>query len=612
MLEPQERRLLLDTLRPPEAYALDFAIATTFTLDLLALLTAPLGFTFFELEGEAAESLESLDPMVVLHTIRDYADRMSIFCQAGRIAIPRKQQTLFAHLEGSVIPVLAPTQGGVFHPKLWVLRFTAPELPVRYRVICLTRNLTFDRSWDTSLVLEGEVVQRKNAFAANRPLADFITALPRLGREVPDKTRRDVAVAADEVLRVDFIPPDPFDAYAFRPLGIDGYRRSPFTERADRMLVMSPFLSPDAVRSFATMGKGNILISRMDSLQALSATDLAGYESVYTLNPDTYTEVAAEGGADIDPLAPAGGLHAKLFVADAGWNSIVWTGSANASSAALHKNVEFLVELEGKKSTCGVKAILDAEKNETTFRSLLELYTPSEAPLARDPGAVDAERRVEAARIALSVVQWTATVSAIDDGTRYSVSLAADAEIALGAGITGRVWPVTVGEGVAQHLPERFRELGPLVLSLEGLTTFYAFVLSAGSGDASASARFVLSARLIGAPADRREKLLMHLLRDPQAVLRFLLLLLAADNASPDAAGDTRRWVYGSVGLGNGSNEALLEALLRALDRSPASLDRVARTIDDLRSTPEGAALLPSELDEIWLPIWAARKRVTT
>ena len=48
MLEPQTRELLFDVLQPPEDHTLDFAIGTTFTLDLLALLIAPVAFTLFE------------------------------------------------------------------------------------------------------------------------------------------------------------------------------------------------------------------------------------------------------------------------------------------------------------------------------------------------------------------------------------------------------------------------------------------------------------------------------------------------------------------------------------------------------------------------------------
>ena len=81
MLEPQDRRMLLDLLRPPPGCELDFAIGTTYSLDLLAMLTAPLGFTLHGLEGTAAEVLESGDALLLLQTLRKYANRIGLFCQ---------------------------------------------------------------------------------------------------------------------------------------------------------------------------------------------------------------------------------------------------------------------------------------------------------------------------------------------------------------------------------------------------------------------------------------------------------------------------------------------------------------------------------------------------
>jgi len=52
MLQPNDRRHLFESLRPPEGYTLDAAIGTTFTLELLALLTAPLAFTTFDWADE--------------------------------------------------------------------------------------------------------------------------------------------------------------------------------------------------------------------------------------------------------------------------------------------------------------------------------------------------------------------------------------------------------------------------------------------------------------------------------------------------------------------------------------------------------------------------------
>ncbi|MCK7495136.1 MAG: hypothetical protein MZW92_31610 [Comamonadaceae bacterium] len=68
----------------------------------------------------------------------------------GSIKPPRSATLLQNYLEGSVCEVAAP-RGGVFHPKVWVLRLVKDGAPVRYRFLCSSRNLTFDSSWDTLL-----------------------------------------------------------------------------------------------------------------------------------------------------------------------------------------------------------------------------------------------------------------------------------------------------------------------------------------------------------------------------------------------------------------------------------------------------------------------------
>ena len=55
---------------------------------------------------------------------------------------------------------------------------------------------------------------------------------------------------------------------------------------------------------------------------------------------------------------------------------------------------------------------------------------------------------------------------------------------------------------------------------------------------------------------------------------------------------------------------ALLESLLRSLSRSPEKLDRVNEIIRELENTPEGQELFPKGFDEIWQPIWKARKQI--
>ncbi len=61
---------------------------------------------------------------------------------------------------------------------------------------------------------------------------------------------------------------------------------------------------------------------------------------------------------------PLSGLHAKLFVSEYHHRARLWTGSANATNAAFGGNVEFLVELQGARSACGVDAVLEVRPAE--------------------------------------------------------------------------------------------------------------------------------------------------------------------------------------------------------------------------------------------------------
>ena len=148
MLEPHGRTLLFDILKPPEGHTLDQAIATTYTLDLLALLTAPVAFSLFDVDDH--RDLLNQESLTLLESLRRYADKLTVFCHAGMISLPKAKFPQFEFLEGSVIQCLPPRAGAAFHPKVWVLRFVNTSRPgITYRMACLSRNLTFDRCWDT-------------------------------------------------------------------------------------------------------------------------------------------------------------------------------------------------------------------------------------------------------------------------------------------------------------------------------------------------------------------------------------------------------------------------------------------------------------------------------
>jgi hypothetical protein len=664
MLEPNSRRLLREALRPLPGYTLDRAITTSFSLDLMALLAIPVSFTFFQLKDH--EGPPQVDPLALVEALRRYAGKITVFCQAGQIHVPKHVQLLMGYLENSVCEVKAPG-GGVFHPKLTVLRYKVQEdgdsaetiPPVVYRLLCSSRNLTFDRSWDTLLILDGVLAQhRANAFSRNRPLARFIRELPGLAvHPLMDGLTADVESIADELLKVEFETPKGFEELEFCPLGLGWTPEWPIVKYR-RTLAMAPFVNDGFVKRFRNKGIPLGLISRAESLDELSGELLAGLFDSWYMNtaadpiPDDAEEKIATGldsreeGAgnegdrvELTPALQLHGLHAKLFVCDDGWRSHVWTGSANATVAAFERNVEFMVHLTGKRSDCGiarfvegadgtVDASADNKANEGDdgklgFGDLLLKYRRDGAPVI-DGTRRELEDMLDTARYALADGKIVAQVEPYAEplpsetaATRFRVTLArsSDSPIELPTGVKVDCYPLTLKAGAALNvaLPIESHVVVFEPLSFEALTSFYAFRLTATKDTVEMSCGFVQNLPLIGAPADRQGRLLLALLRNREQLLKYLLMLLADDE-------EAARRLIGAFGSDGGNHHAdgeaagfglpLLEPMLQALDRQPLRLDQIARLIADLKESAEGRRLISDEFLSIWEPIWAARNKI--
>lgn len=620
MLDPRARGALLEALRPPPGYVVDAAIATTYSLDLVALLTAPLAFSLFDRLAGRENGPERLDSFVLLHAVRQHAERLVVFCESGCIAKPKGYRQLLTYLEDSVVQVGARRENGVFHPKVWITRLTSDTGPVRYRVLCLSRNLTFDRSWDTMLTLDGELIDRSRAIADSKPLAEFVEALPELAvRAVRASQRSIVERMGDELRRVRFEVPEPFESFRFWPLGLADRAPDPFEDvRVERLLVVSPFLAASRLRRLAGQGRKHVLVSRIDELEAIPKDVLAAYSEVHILHDaaedldgEPSDEPADARGAS--PVPPARGLHAKLYVANDGWNAHVWTGSANASEAAFGANVEMLVQLTGKKSKIGVDEILGEDG--TGLRSLLVPFKPPPAPVLEGDLEKQLAEVIRLANRALSRASWTATVVRNGDPSEttetFTVTLGLErGELALPHECAIRVWPITLPDDRAVKLDEsavaRFERC-----SIQALTAFFAFEIAATAGARVERCTFVVRVPLVGAPEDRNARVLHSLLDDPAKVLRFLRMLLSLDAfealevLDPEDEHDTDGAENGA-GAGASSYVPLFESLVRTLEREPARLVEVDRLVRELRRTPEGAKLLPPDFERVWTPLWAA------
>ena len=158
---------------------------------------------------------------------------------------------------------------------------------------------------------------------------------------------------------------------------------------------------------------------------------------------------------DVRPTAPAGGLHAKLYIADDGWDAHVWTGSANATDAAFVLNVEFLVQLTGKKSKQGVEATLAGESG-SGLRTLLAPFTLPDAPVVESEVDRALAKVLRDANHAISTVPWLARTersSAAGETEMYTVSLLArGGAVGMPPGCSARVWPIALQQDRAVSL----------------------------------------------------------------------------------------------------------------------------------------------------------------
>lgn len=240
MLEPNNRFLLTQAFRAPAGYHFHSGIATTYSLDLTTLLGATVHLSMFGDEGMGEELHNGI---ALLEALRRTSARLTVYCQIGQIAVPRMAHVLYGLLEPMVAPVTAPL-GGVFHPKLIVLRFEPadPGQPVMFRTLVMSRNLTYDRSWDVVLAIEGSPTGRNRR--DNEGLRDLVAALPGLAAVPVQAARRQQAESiAEEVHTVEWTLPDGFEALWFETLGLRP-RRWRFPQ-SQRLAVISPFVSDE-------------------------------------------------------------------------------------------------------------------------------------------------------------------------------------------------------------------------------------------------------------------------------------------------------------------------------------------------------------------------------
>ena len=624
MLNPNSRKIYLDALRPPPTYSLDRAIGTTFSLDLFSVLMFPLSLVI-EHHQTTGEALS--DPIAMLEALRRTSGKFGIFCQQGRIAAPAKDNLLLRYLEKAILEVRPPHPDGVFHPKIWLLRFIGEnaEQPTIYRFLCLSRNLTFDRSWDTVLTLEGILVEsRTYAFGSNRPLSDFLLSLPGLAvGDLPAAIQDHISIMADEVLRVRFSGPASFeDSIKFIPIGIPRYRGAPEPDKHRRLLILSPFVSDKTLLSWSQSGRQNVLITRLESADSLSDQTLAALKENSEIFVMDEAAERPEEDQDNDGMEPAynlmqtdfSGLHAKLFIAEEKEQlAKVLTGSANATDSAMEgRNVEFLVELKGDRRKIGIEAFLGGRDDKLSFRHMLRPYNRDSAIPPGDQIRQELERRLDSARKLLARADLSISVEKQAKDV-YSLTVTpSNTGSKLHTEIAGRCAPISIHINQSTDISPLLagRELTFDSLPITGITSFIRFDLTAETGGQAASLSFVLNLPICGLPAEREKHILQNIITDRSQFLRYLMLILAGDELDSHSSrllmkptsGNEMDSPWRRVEL------PLLEELVRAFSRDPTKIERINELIEDIEEAGRAQDIFPAG----FLPMWQIFRSVQT
>ena len=480
------------------------------------------------------------------------------------------------------------------------------------RLAVLSRNLTADPSWDVSLTVKGRPGTEE--VDANEDLAHLLLALPRWAPELPEERATQIASLADDLARTSWELPDGIDEFRLHAIGLKS--RVWLPPRSERLVVMSPFCTADALKRLAgTSRTPQALISRPEEFVRISQ---GSKDAIKPFEQRLVLRETAEADDDEEASLRRGahiGLHAKLYLCDDADGTRLFVGSANATHPALIRttNVEVMVELAGSRNRLGsVEEFLGKDG----FGAILEDFDPHDVDPPK-PEDVEAKRQLDLACDTVAASELRLSCHEADDAHGESPSwrlrLRADNPIELPPGLRIAAWPITLPRG-------RKLDCRPLVgggevifgpIAVSSITRFIAFEIALEEDGPSAPPQtFVLRVPAEGLPVlARDEAVVRQVVRNRDGFLRYLLFLLGAfDGFAEVGGGGASSLETGGGGAGFGSLP-LLEQMTRAFCRDPSRLESVRRLVEHLQksgTTEEDEEIVPADFLQLWSTFEAA------
>jgi hypothetical protein len=389
-----------ELLTPPDGWATDHAILSTYSADLIVLVTSLLALRGYELDDDRPRSRVEL-----VRAIEGLRGRVRILSQKGRVPIPSKQLPILKLLDKFLLTVELDEAESSFHSKAVLIRFHKIDTPheTQWRIWLGSRNLTRALNWEAGLVVASRYDGKGQKIEGLTGVVEAFATRAKLTGLTPASVRAELSKltwecpAGCEVERVSLLGPG----------RANGFPKPPAD--TERMFVVSPFLDSSTVRAASKWGgpkTRRTLVSTDPEFQRLLREDGGVFEGFGNLCRQPLPDLPAEGAVNIEEenraaieLAesenvPPQGLHAKLLFAAKGKRRQLWIGSANATARGWEgRNIEIVAELAVNQEVAeGIEAFVD-----TCERCV---------PAVTEPKQDEDELALEKARKALSG-KWT-------------------------------------------------------------------------------------------------------------------------------------------------------------------------------------------------------------
>ncbi len=605
MLSPESNRLDYgEQLNPPEDFELDAAIACSYSVDLNTLLAVPIALCFSDtLDGDLKG-----EKLALLEAIGQLKGRLKVFYQKGNIAFPSEYNRLFTLLEPCLHAIVPEGKAfSSFHPKLWLLRFVEMNKPskktnVVYRLIVLSRNLSFDRSWDVAATFDG-VINREKA-----KLNDLNTQWNKFIKVLLDKDPEfePGKVIKKEIDQIVWQSPDKFKDLELlvgggdngRPLNID-------QQDHDVLMVVSPFVRSTGgginglewLSSFVPNGE-KYLLSRAEELNAVGEEKLNDWQC-YAINEAVVNGEERLELYDGDEVQGqrSQNLHAKIIISQKGYKTNWHLGSANATTAALGdadndkpRNTEMMVKLSGDSREIGLSVLMEQWVGDKEGEGLFVKHEFQ--PLEIN------ESETQQALLRKSVHQlisafWHLDCVQENEDNKYTLNLTVDMEEPINANLDVQVEQLAIPGS---------RKLSTFMqwenIELSNISALIPVIVTLEHDGKQLIERLIIESTIVIQGGDiRHQTILKSLVDSTEKLLDYVRLLL-------QVYPDKNQWIAFDKNV-SGNNESsiifsdspIFEQLLIAASRHPNLLKRISSLIERLKSS---GIEIPKDFGALW------------